>query len=91
MLRLFCSLLVCLMPAAAAAEQRMVFVDASSIVREIAEAIGADYVGLPRQVQLSAEDAAAACGLEPLTLTARCSAVLATPELVQAMGDGLPE
>jgi hypothetical protein len=90
MLRLCCLTLVCLMPAAAVAEQRMVLVDASSIVGEIAEAIGADYIGLPRQVQLPARHAAAACGLEPPMLTTRCRAVLATPELVEAMADGLP-
>ncbi len=90
MLRLFYPLSVCLMPAAAVAEQRMVLVDTSSIVREIADAIGAEYVGLPRQVQLSTAEAAAACGLELSMLTTQCKAVLTTPALVKALGDGLP-
>jgi hypothetical protein len=90
MLRLCCLTLVGLTSASAIAEEDMAYVDTSSIVREIAAAIGADYVGLPREVQLPAEHAAAACGLDTSKLTTRCRAVLATAELVEAMGDGLP-
>ncbi|WIJ23421.1 hypothetical protein [Devosia sp. RR2S18] len=89
MLRLFCFALMLVIPVAALGAERIVLVDTSLIIRGIADAIGADYVGLPQHVELPAADAAVACGTEPQMLINQCSAVLPTPELVEAMGDEL--